>query len=451
MKENNISTFLKSTSSFAGFLITGLLVLGIVVLLEIISFNHNVFVDLTPGRIYTFSEQTLKVLKSLDKDIEFISFYRMDDRVELEAFYKRLCNYSNRLKYRLIDLERNPGKAKLYGITHAQTVIKCNGETRTIGFATEERVVNAILKLTQGITKTVYFSKGHDEEEDYVDLKAGLENENWRVEEVSLLENKALPINETVLVIAGPEKDFLESEISVLDQYLHDGGKIVILVEPFTPLSNLKAFLEKYRIALGDGIIVDQQGKLSGGDYLTPLINDKFQCSVTKGLSSSSSFLFPTVRSVEPISGGAEGVVVLPLARTSRNSWTKSDKEGVKRGNIEFEEGVDTPGPLEVAAWVRVKDGAKEIEGELICIGDSDFLTDSYYDLFANKDLFLNALAWLAQDRDLISIRPKKVEFPFHFLSASQGRMLFWVSVVGLPAIFLVISIILFSFRRVRG
>ena len=91
------------------------------------------------------------------------------------------------------------------------------------------------------------------------------------------------------------------------------------------------------------------------------------------------------------------------------------------------------------------------MEGELICIGDSDFVSDSYYNIFANKDLFLNCLEWLAEDRDLISIRPKKIEFPFHFLSAAQGRMLFWVSIVLLPAVFLFISVALFSYKRVRG
>jgi ABC-2 type transport system permease protein len=451
MKENKPSAFLRQTSSFASFVIICLLALGIVILLEIISNNHNLFVDLTPGKIHTFSEQTQKILRALDKDVEFISFYRMGDREELEYFYKRLSNYSKRLKYRLIDLDRNPGKAKLYGITNAQTVIKCNGNTRTIGYATEERVINAILKLTQGVTKTVYFTKGHNEKEGYADLKAGLQNENWRVGKIDLLENKDLSINETVLVIAGPEKDFLDAEISVLEQYLHNGGKVVLLVEPFAALPNLKAFLEKYRVALGDGIIVDRQGTLSGGDYLTPLVSEKFQCPVTKGLSPSSRFLFPTVRSVEVMSGGADGIVILPLARTSPNSWTKSDMEAVKNGDVDFEEGIDMPGPLVVAVWVRVINEGKGAEGELICIGDSDFISNSHYDVFANKDFFLNCLEWLAEDKDLISIRPKKVDFPFHFLSASQGRMLFMVSIVGLPAIFLVISIILFSFRRVHG
>lgn len=451
MNEKKLSGFLRQMGTFGSFIITCLLALGIGILLEIISFNHNLFMDVTPGKIHTFSEQTQNILKTLDKDIEFISFYRIDDREELDDFFRRLCNLSKRLTYQLIDLERNPGKAKLYGITHTQTIIKCDGNIRTIGFATEERVVNAILKLTQGVIKTVYFSKGHNEKEGYTELKAGLKNENWRVGKVYFMENKDIPTDETVLVIAGPEKDFLKAETLFLEQYLHKGGKIMLLVEPFAVLPNLKAFLKKYRVALGDGVIVDKQGTLSGGDYLTPLVADKFKCSVTRGLNPSSSFLFPTVRPVEVMAGGADGIAVLPLARTSPNSWSKSDMEAVKNGDVEFEEGIDTPGPLEVAVWVRVINEGKEAEGELICIGDTDFISDSYYNVFANKDLFLNCLEWLAEERTLISIRPKQVDYPFHFLSASQGRMLFLVSVVVLPAIFLVISIILFSVRRVHG
>ena len=451
MKETNTSSFLRHTKQLLSFFFTGLLALGIAIFLEVISYNHNLFLDLTPGKIHTFSEQTQNVLKSLEKDVEFISFFRMGDREELEDFFKRLCNHSKRLKYQLIDLERNPGKAKLYGISHVQTLIKYDGKTRIIGYATEERVINAILKLSQGLTKSVYFTKGHDEQLGYTDLKKGLETENWAVGEISLQDNTDISINETVVVSVGPKEDFQASEILVLEQYLHKGGKIMLLIEPFTTLPNLKAFLKKYRVALGEGIVVDRQNKLSGGDYLTPLVSDKFKCPVTHGLGPSSIFVFPTVRPVETMADGADGIKVWPLARTSRSSWTKSDKEEVKRGAVNFKDGIDTPGPLEVAAWVRVENEGEDTEGDLICIGDSDFITDRYYDMFANKDFFLNCLEWLAKDSNLISIRPKKVEFPFHFLKASQAWMIFWVSIVLLPAIFLAISIALFVFRRVRG
>ncbi len=453
MKETRLSSLIRSTTFFGNFFITCLLALGVTILLEIISYNHNLFIDVTPGKIHSFSDQTKQILKSLEKEIEFTVFYRMGERGELEDFFERLCYYSPKLKYRMVDLERNPGKAKLYGVTYAQTVVECNGNRNVIPYPTEERVINAILKLVRGETKKAFFSKGHDENEGYSDLKKQLETENWEVSDIFLIETKEIPLGETVLVVAGSQKDFLEHEISLIEKYLNNGGKVIMLFEPVTELPNLEAFLKKHRVALGKGIIVDQQSMLSGGDYLAPLISDKYLCPVTKGLSPAASFIFSTARSLEILEEEINGISILALARTSRSSWAKMDIEEVRKGNVEFKEGVDTPGPLDVAVWVRVTNEETENkdEGELVCIGDSDFVTDAYYDVFANKDLFLNALAWLARDKDLISIRPKSVEFPYRFLAAAQAKFLFWVTIVGLPSIFIILSVATLIFRRVRG
>ncbi|SPD74494.1 putative ABC-type uncharacterized transport system involved in gliding motility auxiliary component-like [uncultured Desulfobacterium sp.] len=427
------SFFNSNTRLFGRLLISGLLSLGILILIEIISFNHNVYFDLTPGKIHTFSEQTRQILKSLDKDIEFTGFYRIGERAEMRDFFERLCYYSPKLKYRLFDLDRNPGKAKLYGISNTQTVIECNGNRRVIGFPTEERVVNAILRLAQGVVKTVYFTTGHDENHEYSELKSGLETENWRFGDVQLLEYKDIPVDETVIVIARPQRDFLDDEILVIEKYLQRGGKVVILLEPFVTLPRIESFLKDHGVIAGNGIVVDQQSRLSGGDYLTPIISERFRCDLTQGLEPSSKFIFPTVRPLSVAQNEIPGITVQPFLRSSTNSWSKDDLEDVKKGNVDFKEGVDTPGPLNVAIWVRIKGEKEDTEGELICFADSDFIADTYYNLFSNKDLFLNTLGWLAKEKDLISIRSKKMEFPFHYLSLNQSRMLFWISIIGLP------------------
>ena len=451
MKQTGSSNLSRTTRFFGGLFLSALLALGILVLVEIISFNHNVFFDLTPGKIHTFSGQTQQILKSLNKDIEFTAFYRIGERAELSDFFERLCYFSPRLKYRLFDLERNPGKAKLYGISNTQVVIECEGNKTIIGFPTEERVINTILRFIQGTIKTVYLTKGHNESQGYSELKKDLETENWRFGEVDILEYKDIPVDETVIVIAGPQKDFSADEISVLEKYLHKGGKVVLLLEPFSTFPNLDSFLKNYRVTMGKGIIVDQQSTLSGGDYLTPLISDKFQCDIIKGLNRSSSFIFPTVRPLGVAQDEISGITVQPFLRSSPNSWAKANIEDVKKGNVDFQEGVDIPGPFYVAIWVRIKVGGENTEGELICFADSDFIADSHYNIFSNKDLFLNTLEWLAKEKVLISIRSKKVEFPFHYLSANQSRMLLWVSMVVLPAIFSLIGIALFAHRKVRG
>ena len=61
-----------------------------------------------------------------------------------------------------------------------------------------------------------------------------------------------------MLVIAAPQRDFLEGEAELLDKYLRGGGKMVVLVEPGLPPS-FRDFLERWGVLVGDGHIVDQR------------------------------------------------------------------------------------------------------------------------------------------------------------------------------------------------
>lgn len=453
MKQAKPFFFIRLIKSWGNVFFASLLVLAIFVLLEILSFNHNLNVDLTPGKVYTMSEQTKQVLKSLDREVEFVSFYKMGERVELEDFFQRLHSLSPKVKYQLIDMDRNPGKAKMYGVSfYGQTVIEYGGKRKVISHPTEERVINAILMLSRDKMKVIYFSKGHGELENYSDLSKDLVTEHWKVEAIYLMEREGIPLNGSVLIIGGPEKDFFDHEIALLEQYLDKGGKAVLLLEPFIRLARLEDFLGKYGLILSEDIIIDKQNKLFGGDYLAPLIPLYARCPITTELRSAS--IFPTARSVNTKKELSDELSVIPIARSAPHSWAKTNQKEVRKGNIDFQSGVDRPGPIDVAVLVgttKEEAGGEKTEGELVCFGDSDFIKDPFYNVLGNKDLFLNTVEWLARDKDLMLIRPTKFEYPYHFLSADQGRMLFWTSVIILPVVFLVIGAAIFLFRRLRG
>jgi hypothetical protein len=44
----------------------------------------------------------------------------------------------------------------------------------------------------------------------------------------------------------------------------------------------------------------------------------------------------------------------------------------------------------------------------VVAIGDSDFAANSVLGIQGNRDLFLNALNWVAQNENLIAIRPRE-------------------------------------------
>lgn len=455
MKNTTLRRMPRMVFRWVGILVPCCLVLGIFVCLEIIAYNHNHAVDLTPSKTYTLSDQAKKVLDALDGDIFMKTFYTTGDRKQVETFYEILRAYAPRVSYELIDLERNPGKARMYQATSPGfTVVEYKGRMHTINPPTEETVINALLRLAGVSNKVLFILTGHGERKDIGKLERALKRENWTVETRTLpdMAGAAIPKN-AVLMIAGPQHDFTEDEITMLDEYLETGGKAVVLVEPFTDLPHLEKLLGRYRINLRDAIIIDHKNKLFGGDYLAPLIPSYANAPVTNQMRMAS--YFSTARPVGVSRRGPPaGVSVMALATSESHSWAKGKREDILSGNIAFQEGVDPSGPFPVAVMATVTDGAQgglTAGTEVICFGDSDFISDDFFELMGNADFFLNAIEWLARDYDLISIRHKRFRHPYQFLSNTQGRTLFQVSVILTPAIFLIVAVLIGGYRRVRG
>jgi ABC-type uncharacterized transport system involved in gliding motility auxiliary subunit len=69
----------------------------------------------------------------------------------------------------------------------------------------------------------------------------------------------------------------------------------------------------------------------------------------------------------------------------------------------------------------------------VVVVGDSDFASNSFYGVLGNADFFQNAVAFLAEDEDLIRIRPRTAAGDSVYLSAAQGRFVFAVCLVLVP------------------
>jgi len=434
--------------------------LCIIIFLEIIAFNHNKGFDLTPDSRYSISAQTRKILKALDRDIQFTVFYGHGERKNHEDLFRRLSDCSSHVKYRLVDLDRNPGQARLHGIAaNGQTIAESGSKKKMVEFPTEDKIINAVLMLTREREQKIYFTEGHGENElkrEYRALSKALKAEGWQVEALNLSGKEGVPAGASVLIVGGPKTDFFDSQLQAIAQFIQRGGKVVFMVEPFSTLPRLNGFLKKYGIILGAGVIIDKDNKLFGGDYLVPLIPYFAKGPITGSITSPC--VFPTACSVEiEIEGRKEaGAVLGYLARSSRESWLKKVMDEKEKGKVDFQPGVDVKGPIPVAVLVTTpgsagKDGKKGPEGTIVCFGDSDFVNDEFIDMGANKDLFLNTVDWLAQEKDLISVRPKKYEYPFHHMTEEQGRWSFWFPVVIVPCIFLMIGVGILMYRRWRG
>jgi ABC-type uncharacterized transport system involved in gliding motility auxiliary subunit len=161
-----------------------------------------------------------------------------------------------------------------------------------------------------------------------------------------------------------------------------------------------------------------------------------------------------------PITPAPGGIIVTELAKTSSRSWGESDT--TLKEPIEFSDR-DARGPINLAAAITLPaaaaapaadptaptpDPGGKKEGTLIAVGDSGFGSNSLLTFQANQDLFMNMIAWLAQDSDLISIRPKDPDVHRLDLTVSEQRNFQIFSLLILPGFFIVWGIVNWWRRR---
>ncbi len=67
-------------------------------------------------------------------------------------------------------------------------------------------------------------------------------------------------------------------------------------------------------------------------------------------------------------------------------------------------------------------------------VGDSDFASNAWIKMSGNSDLFMNTVNWLAQNENLIAIRPKDPQDRRVTMTAAQQTAVFWMSLLLIPA-----------------
>jgi ABC-type uncharacterized transport system involved in gliding motility auxiliary subunit len=95
-----------------------------------------------------------------------------------------------------------------------------------------------------------------------------------------------------------------------------------------------------------------------------------------------------------------------------------------------------------------VKEPAKPKKARIVAFGSSLFAANKFHKLQGNPDLFLNGVSWLAEEENLISIRPKSVNAQPLVLTANQALVAVLVPVVLIPLVWIIAGVMVFLYRR---
>lgn len=440
-------------------------VIAIVIGTNYLAARRHVRWDLTQANLYSLAEQSITVAASLDRPVEIVAFVpEMDpQRERIRSLLELYQEHNNEISVRVIDARANPVAARKYEIDAPVSVVFSMGDRQTrINYEiTEQEVTNALIKLKRTQTQKICFTTGHGEPgiaEEAVNgfsfAADALRKQGYEVSEVNVLDEGALK-GCAIVAVTSPTQVPFEPELERLDAFMLAGGRLLALIDP-EPGAGMTDWLAKYGVAVGEGIVIDPtfDGLVAVG---VPSQAHPATQKITAGV------LLPAVRPVEPAKELPEGAGVERILSTRENTWVEKALPEEEGGQVAYDAGTDRLGPIPVgvAGELAVEESEEEDagtegedapmeQGRLVVIGDANFASNAvFYANVANGDLFLNLVAWLADQPDLISIPPREQDVgEFNVPSESFMTAVVVLPTLVVPAGLIVLGVGIWTRRR---
>ncbi|MBM3765382.1 MAG: hypothetical protein FJW32_08320 [Acidobacteria bacterium] len=401
-------------SKFASYTaLYGAVVVAILVIVNMLADRHNKSFDTTANKKYSLSEQSEKIVKNLKGEMKAYYFDRTSRFETQRGLLDRYANASSKFQIEYIDPDKDPQKARALGARNYGTLILDNGVKKEEAKAvTEQEITGAMARMQQAGEQTVCALDGHGERSlDGADpgslgsAKQSLERNNYKTQTVKVQEKAAIPEACTILLVAGPKREYNDDAIAAIKGFVEKGGDAMFLLAPALKGANeetdndpkLNALLGGWNIEVENNFLLDADGRavVVGDEYSQHLIvRDMSRLAVIMPLARSLNVKTGAEKLISS-AGDAIGTKTLDIAKLQGGTMPAADFKG----------------PFVVAAATTVGGGGdQKKQGRVVVTGSVDWASAAMFNRYGNRDLFLNMMNWLSADEDLISIRPKEPE-----------------------------------------
>lgn len=407
----------------------------------------NVRFDLTRSHQHTLSESTVAVIKDLKSEVNVTVFYAgivpkyLEDRLKE---YERLSG--GKIVTETIDPVVQIGYAAQFGdrISNKErkAIVRANNERRDVDFTdnelTEELLTNAVLKVARP-ARNVYFVTGHGEYDltDKADNGFSLFNDlllsnNITAKPLLLTTTGRVPEDCDVLVIAGAKNPLTPSEEDIVKAYLKEGGTALFLIESMPQASAdvvlseddkkknpaFNDLLNPWGLSIGSDVVVDLENHLSGDVGCPVTKNYPPHKEIVKDLDYTF-FIRPRSVTIRDAALKTIKTAYLVLTQSKDKSWGESDKTLT----VKYDEFLDAPGPVAVAAVVwEPKAEPKKRDTRIAVFTDADFLSNKFVTQYSNAELGINILHWLSDVEGIAFLKKDIIKVDRLSLNSGQKR-----------------------------
>lgn len=428
--------------------------------------------DMTTNSIYSLSDQTKAIVRSVDKDVNlYLLAAQGGEDATVSRLLDRYAELNDHLKVSTVDPTAQPTFLDSYDLSMYQlyansVLVDCEGRYRlvnytdiyvtdysmdyesynystTTSFNGENELTNAIHYVTSENLPKVYTLTGHGEAELDEDIVAMIEQDNMETEALSLLSYEEVPDDASAIVINAPSGDLSEDEAELLTQWMSSGGRILLLTENFATedMPNLLKVTQSMGLTAQDGLVVEGDNRMHLNGYPYYLLPDLDSHEITDSLIDGRYYVLMTLAQPIVETGNSEATVSF-LMTTSSSAYVKADGQDAE--SVQKEEGDET-GTFHPAAASENGDGK-------LCWFTSAEMLNSRLDRMvsgANSNLFMNALNWMCDQVESISIRSKSLDATGLTVTGAQSS--FWSAImIGIIPISLIAAGILIYMRRKR-
>lgn len=433
-----------------------LMVLFFTAILTIVNFlgaRHSARWDFSENQNFSLAPQTHRVIRSLPREVKITVFTREKDP-GYQSYKERLDSYrqaSPKITVEFVDPERQPRVAQNYGITRSDTAIfESGGQTVRITNPSEAELTGALIRVSKDDKKRILFLEGHGElgtdNRERTGLSVAKEiltKQGYEVGSLSLLTQPAVPDNTSILAMAGPRKPITSDELDRIKAYVDKGGHLLVMIDPDSQ-ADINPLLKHWGLGAGPGMLVDFQDRLAQGEPTVLLVRTFTEHEITQDLNAA--VLFPLARHITFDEQIGKDWEYVQLARTSPNS--RAMKVTGRVLALNEKEDIKGPLPMAVALVPKTPPAEGKPRSAIVVIGNSTFASNAFVNFPGNSDFFLHTIAWLAQDRDMISIGPRDQALRPFIPNPIQERTLLYVQVFLLPALLLIAGVNVWRKRR---
>ena len=430
----------RNTRYGANALIYTAVMLGILTCVNYLAHKRNKRWDLTEQGVYSLSAQSKKTISALNQPLKLVAFKVTEDSqymTDLLNLYRE-ANPS-KVSTEVVDPRTKINLVEKYEMKQGNVIYLEYGEgekkaVSRLNDLNEEAITNSVIKLTRGSAKKIYYVTGHDEpsiesmnQGGFQKFAKAIEDEHLTIEPILLSTTPKLPEDTAALILASPKKSLLAEEKDAIIKYAESGGRLMLFADPRTT-SDVKDIADKFGIMVGDNVVIDQIQRLFSAPTLgaQPVVQDYSTTSpITQNFNKTTVTIYNIASSVtyKKVDPAPKDITYDELIMTSPTSWAESNMSAMfdSPEPTAQKEDNDLAGPVSLAVSYEKKlstaekkdDASAEAKfdntSRVVVFGDSDWILNENFEIYANRDLVLNTVNWVVGEEGGISIRPKKM------------------------------------------